>query len=177
MFYRPLTSTQHSGGVRRLPQSSVQDEPSSAVSEWLGSCGAHPTGFAGTSLPYDIRGAQVNPRRVSSTAWSASTRSADRSRHLRPAYDPGRSPCGTIGRSTSIASSQRATDPTGRSQRLQHLRVRAPRVERGEAPNDVTASRVEHGKVVRTRPLCPYPQVAIYRGSGSTDGAKNFVCR
>ena len=39
------------------------------------------------------------------------------------------------------------------------------------------ASRVEHGKVVRTRPLCPYPQVATYRGSGSTDEAKNFVCK
>jgi feruloyl esterase len=50
-------------------------------------------------------------------------------------------------------------------------------VERGEAPNGVIASRVEHGKVVRTRPLCPYPQVATYRGSGSTDEAKNFVCK
>ena len=50
-------------------------------------------------------------------------------------------------------------------------------VERGEAPNDVLASRVEHGKVVRTRPLCPYPQVATYRGSGSTDDAGSFVCR
>jgi feruloyl esterase len=50
-------------------------------------------------------------------------------------------------------------------------------VERGEAPNDVPASRVEHGKVVRTRPLCPYPQVATYRGSGSTNEAANFVCR
>ena len=49
-------------------------------------------------------------------------------------------------------------------------------VERGEAPNEVLASRVEHGKVVRTRPLCPYPQVATYRGSGSTDDARNFVC-
>ena len=50
-------------------------------------------------------------------------------------------------------------------------------VERGEAPNDVLASRVEHGKVVRTRPLCPYPQVATYRGNGSTDEAANFACR
>ena len=30
-------------------------------------------------------------------------------------------------------------------------------VESGQAPNEVIASRVEHGKVVRTRPLCPYP--------------------
>ncbi len=50
-------------------------------------------------------------------------------------------------------------------------------VEGGQAPNEIIASRVEHGKVVRTRPLCPYPQLATYRGSGSTDDAKNFVCR
>ncbi len=50
-------------------------------------------------------------------------------------------------------------------------------VERGQTPNEVIASRVEHGKVVRTRPLCPYPQVATYRGTGSTDDARNFVCR
>ena len=50
-------------------------------------------------------------------------------------------------------------------------------VERGQAPNDVIASRVEHGKVVRTRPLCPYPQVATYKGKGSTDDARNFVCK
>jgi feruloyl esterase len=50
-------------------------------------------------------------------------------------------------------------------------------VERGQAPADVAASRVEHGKVVRTRPLCPYPHVATYRGSGSTDDVRNFMCR
>jgi feruloyl esterase len=50
-------------------------------------------------------------------------------------------------------------------------------VERGQAPNEVIASRVERGKVVRTRPLCPYPQVATYRGRGSTDEASSFVCK
>jgi feruloyl esterase len=50
-------------------------------------------------------------------------------------------------------------------------------IEGGQAPKEVIASRVEHGKVVRTRPLCPYPQVATYRGSGSTDDAGNFVCK
>jgi len=50
-------------------------------------------------------------------------------------------------------------------------------VERGQAPREVPASRVEHGKVVRTRPLCPYPQVSTYTGKGSTDDAKNFVCK
>ena len=50
-------------------------------------------------------------------------------------------------------------------------------VENGRAPRDVIASRVEHGTIVRTRPLCPYPQVATYKGKGSTDDAANFACR
>jgi feruloyl esterase len=49
-------------------------------------------------------------------------------------------------------------------------------VEQGKAPNEIVASRVEQGKTVRTRPLCPYPQVARYKGSGSTDDAANFSC-
>lgn len=49
-------------------------------------------------------------------------------------------------------------------------------VEKGTAPTQVIASRVEGGKVVRTRPLCPYPQVAKYDGSGSSDEASNFAC-
>jgi tannase/feruloyl esterase len=32
------------------------------------------------------------------------------------------------------------------------------------------------GKVDRTRPLCPYPQVAKYKGTGSIDEAANFQC-
>ena len=50
-------------------------------------------------------------------------------------------------------------------------------VERGEAPDNIVASRVRDGEVDRTRPLCPYPQQAVYTGSGSTDDAGNFVCR
>ena len=50
-------------------------------------------------------------------------------------------------------------------------------VERDPAPREVLASRVERGKVVRTRPLCPYPQAATYRGRGSTDDAASFSCR
>jgi hypothetical protein len=35
--------------------------------------------------------------------------------------------------------------------------------------------RVE-GRTVRTRPLCPYPQVARCRGTGNIDEAVNFAC-
>jgi hypothetical protein len=27
-----------------------------------------------------------------------------------------------------------------------------------------------------TRPLCPYPEVARWKGTGSTNDANNFVC-
>ena len=50
-------------------------------------------------------------------------------------------------------------------------------VEHGKAPEQLNASHSANGKVDRTRPLCPYPQVAKYKGSGSIDDASNFVCR
>jgi feruloyl esterase len=50
-------------------------------------------------------------------------------------------------------------------------------VEQGKAPDRVEASRVRNGQTDRTRPLCPYPQVASYKGSGSTDETANFVCK
>jgi feruloyl esterase len=50
-------------------------------------------------------------------------------------------------------------------------------VEAKKAPDQIPASRVRDGKVDRTRPLCPYPQVAKYKGSGSIDDAANFSCR
>ena len=49
-------------------------------------------------------------------------------------------------------------------------------VERGTAPASILGSRVVDGKAVRTRPLCPYPEVAQYKGSGSLDEAANFAC-
>jgi feruloyl esterase len=49
-------------------------------------------------------------------------------------------------------------------------------VEKGVAPTQIIASHSTAGKVDRTRPLCPYPQVAKYEGAGSTDDAANFVC-
>ena len=50
-------------------------------------------------------------------------------------------------------------------------------VENGKAPDQIPASHVTNGKTERTRPLCAYPQVATYKGSGSTDDAANFVCK
>jgi feruloyl esterase len=48
--------------------------------------------------------------------------------------------------------------------------------EKGVAPAAVIATHKTDGKVDRTRPLCPHPQVAKYTGSGSVDDAANFRC-
>jgi tannase/feruloyl esterase len=50
-------------------------------------------------------------------------------------------------------------------------------VENGRAPERVVARRISNGAITRTRPLCAYPQHAVYKGSGSTDEADSFVCR
>jgi feruloyl esterase len=50
-------------------------------------------------------------------------------------------------------------------------------VEKGAAPAQIPAARGAGGKTERTRPLCAFPQVATYKGSGSTDDAASFVCK
>lgn len=48
-------------------------------------------------------------------------------------------------------------------------------VEQGQAPNQILGTYHIDGKV-RTRPLCAYPKVSQYRGTGDTDKSENFVC-
>ncbi len=47
-------------------------------------------------------------------------------------------------------------------------------VEQGQAPDTIVASRTNP---TRTRPLCQWPKVAVYSGTGSTDDAANFTCK
>jgi hypothetical protein len=54
-------------------------------------------------------------------------------------------------------------------------------VESGNAPEQIIATKykvnVDPGSgVARTRPVCAWPKVAKYKGSGSSDDAANFVC-
>jgi feruloyl esterase len=46
-------------------------------------------------------------------------------------------------------------------------------VEKGIEPQEIVAAHPDSG---RTRPLCPYPKIAKYKGSGSIDSASNFMC-
>jgi feruloyl esterase len=50
-------------------------------------------------------------------------------------------------------------------------------LDTASAPDRIAAARVRDGRVEWTRPLCAYPQQAVYNGSGSTDDAENFTCR
>ena len=50
-------------------------------------------------------------------------------------------------------------------------------VEHGRAPQSILATHSTNGKVDRTRPLCPFPQVAKYNGTGSIEEAASFTCR
>jgi len=49
-------------------------------------------------------------------------------------------------------------------------------VEKNQAPDSILASHAVGNQVLRTRPLCPYPQVARHTGTGSIDEAANFRC-
>jgi feruloyl esterase len=49
--------------------------------------------------------------------------------------------------------------------------------ESGMAPDQIIAAHVTGNSVDKTRPLCPYPKAAVYRGSGSTNDAANFSCK
>jgi feruloyl esterase len=50
-------------------------------------------------------------------------------------------------------------------------------VETGKAPELLVAKKIVDGETTRSRPLCPYPQVARYDGEGSIDDAANFACK
>jgi feruloyl esterase len=48
--------------------------------------------------------------------------------------------------------------------------------ESGSAPDQIMSEHVTNNRVDMTRPLCPYPQVARYKGIGSSNDAANFAC-
>ncbi len=49
-------------------------------------------------------------------------------------------------------------------------------IEEGKAPDTLTATLRDRSGSTQSRPLCQYPLVAKYKGTGSTDDAANFVC-
>lgn len=72
---------------------------------------------------------------------------------------------------STIASPQNEIDP-------EHdvLSALVQWVEKGSAPDHIIAAHFTNGSVDRTRPLCPYPKIARWNGSGSNNDGKNFTC-
>src|SRR5262249_8235002 len=49
-------------------------------------------------------------------------------------------------------------------------------VATGSAPKQIVASHMTNGASDKTRPLCPVPLVAEYKGTGATNDAATFAC-
>lgn len=49
-------------------------------------------------------------------------------------------------------------------------------VDNGQAPDSIVASRIRDGETDMMRPLCPYPQVAVWDGAGDPNEAASFKC-
>lgn len=50
-------------------------------------------------------------------------------------------------------------------------------VEHGKPPDIIVGEHFTNGVVDRSHPLCPYPKVAVYKGTGNTNDAASFACR
>ena len=61
--------------------------------------------------------------------------------------------------------------------RFDALAALEPWVEKGAAPEKMIAAQVVQGETKRTRPICVYPQVAKWNGTGSPDEAASFTCQ
>lgn len=59
---------------------------------------------------------------------------------------------------------------------FERLRPMEQWVEEGRAPEQILGSKVKDGRTIRTRPLCAYPKVARYEGTGDIEDAGSFVC-
>lgn len=49
--------------------------------------------------------------------------------------------------------------------------------EGGIAPDSITASRIREGRVDMTRPLCAYPEAAMWNGRGNPDDVSSYSCQ
>ena len=49
-------------------------------------------------------------------------------------------------------------------------------VETDIPPRQILGSRIENGITIRTRPLCPYPEIAKWNGTSDPDDADSFTC-
>lgn len=91
---------------------------------------------------------------------------------------PGMSHC--VGGDGTNVFGQRGTTPVKADSEHDIFRALVRWVEEGTPPEKIIATQFINNNptsgTLRTRPLCPYPQVARYAGAGSTDDAASFIC-
>jgi feruloyl esterase len=94
---------------------------------------------------------------------------------------PGMLHCGGGPGPNSFGQSLAQARPLSNSPEHDILSALERWVEEGVAPERIVAVKYVNNQpaqgIQRTRPLCAYPKVAVYKGTGSTDDAANFECR
>jgi feruloyl esterase len=94
---------------------------------------------------------------------------------------PGMLHCGGGPGTNSFGQSLPQAKPLSNSPRNDILSALEQWVEKGVAPKRIDAVKYVNDQpaqgVLRTRPLCAWPKIAVYDGKGSTDDAANFRCR
>ena len=107
-------------------------------------------------------------------AVAATMGSADAASFIRLYMVPGMQHCG--GGSGATVFGQQAPGAAGDPEH--NVSAALERwVEQGIAPGPIVASKIVGENVTGTRPLCPYPQTAHYKGVGSAATADSFICR
>ncbi|HKT23743.1 MAG TPA: tannase/feruloyl esterase family alpha/beta hydrolase, partial [Terriglobales bacterium] len=95
---------------------------------------------------------------------------------LRVYMVPGMQHCGGGPGATSFEEGVHARQDAEHNMRL----ALEDWVEKGGAPSKIIASKYPDpnpgSQPTMTRPLCPYPQIAKYKGSGDVNSAENFTC-
>ncbi len=94
---------------------------------------------------------------------------------------PGMAHCGGGPGPNSFGQNLPQATPLSDSPKHDILSALERWVEKGKPPKKIIAAKYVDNDpsqgVERTRPLCPYPLVARYKGHGSTDEASNFRCK
>jgi feruloyl esterase len=94
---------------------------------------------------------------------------------------PGMSHCGGGPGPNAFGQSLPQAQPLSSAPEHDILSALERWVEEGVAPKRIVAVKYLNNNptagIERTRPLCAYPRVAVYKGHGSTNDEANFECR
>ena len=174
-----LRSRRAASAMRRRDRSSTRPAPTCGRSVHRAGSSFSTTGGATPPFPRRVRSSTTRP----CAPFSRNTRMRARLALRRPRISTGCFSC--PGWRTAVAARARTVSATAAVERRpagdpeRDIFTALERwVERGVAPERLvgTGRATDDPSKPLTRPLCPYPQVAQYRGSGDVNDAANFAC-